>query len=86
MYRLCGDTKEVANRIISKQQKQQNNKSNNGLKRILRPFVAFAYYTKQKTKHDVLKKVIHWELCKRFKFNPADKWHIHKREPVLKRK
>ena len=28
-------------------------------------------------------KVIYWKLCKKFKFNHANKWYMHKLEPVL---
>ena len=28
-------------------------------------------------------KVIHWELCKKFKFDHANKWYMHNPEPVL---
>ena len=28
-------------------------------------------------------KVIHWEMCKKFKFDNAKKWYMHNRTPVL---
>ena len=28
-------------------------------------------------------KVIHWESCKKLKFQHSDKWYIHKSESVL---
>ena len=37
-----------------------------------------------KTRHDWVGKVIHWELCKRSKFDHADKWCMHKPESVQK--
>ena len=27
--------------------------------------------------------MIHWEMCKKFKFDPANKWYMHNPEPVL---
>ena len=36
-----------------------------------------------KTSHDWMGKVIHWELCKKFKFNHTDKWYMHNPESVL---
>ena len=36
-----------------------------------------------KTRHDLVGKVIHWELCKRLKFDHTIKWHMHKLESVL---
>ena len=33
--------------------------------------------------HDWVGKVIHWEMCKKFKFDHANKWYIHNPEPVL---
>ena len=29
-------------------------------------------------------KVIHWELCKKFKFDHKSKWYVHNTESVLK--
>ena len=28
-------------------------------------------------------KVIHWEICKKFKFDHTNKWYMHKSAPVL---
>ena len=36
-----------------------------------------------KARHDWVGKVIHWEMCKKFKSNHADKWYMHKPAPVL---
>ena len=36
-----------------------------------------------KTRHDWVAKVIHWELCKQFKFNLTNKWYMHNPDPVL---
>ena len=30
-----------------------------------------------KTGHDWVGKVIHWEMCKKFKFDHINKWHMH---------
>ena len=30
-----------------------------------------------------MEKVIHWELCKKFKFDHTNKWYIHNPESVL---
>ena len=34
-----------------------------------------------KTGHDWVGKVIHWEMCKKFKFDHTNKWYMH--NPVL---
>ena len=36
-----------------------------------------------KTKHNWVGMVIHWELCKKFKFDHTNKWYINKPESVL---
>ena len=36
-----------------------------------------------KARHDCVGKVIHWEMCKKFKFDHANKWYMHNPEPVL---
>ena len=36
-----------------------------------------------KTRHDWLGKVIHGEMCKKFKFNHTNKWYMHNPAPVL---
>ena len=36
-----------------------------------------------KTRHDWVGRVIHWELCKRLKFDHSAKWYLHKPESVL---
>ena len=38
-----------------------------------------------KTRHDWVGKVIHWEMCKKFKFDHTKKWHMHNPAPVLKK-
>ena len=37
----------------------------------------------RKTRYDCVGKVIHWELCKKFKFDPTNKWYMHNPESVL---
>ena len=37
-----------------------------------------------KDRHDWLGKVIHWEMCKKFKFDSTNKWYMHNPTPVLK--
>ena len=37
-----------------------------------------------KTIHDWVKKVIHWELCKKLKFDHTTKWYMHKPESIQK--
>ena len=34
-------------------------------------------------RHDWVGKVIHWEICKKFKFDHANKWYMHNPAPVL---
>ena len=36
-----------------------------------------------KTKHDLVGKVIHWELCKRFEFDHTGSWYMYKPELFL---
>ena len=36
-----------------------------------------------KARHDWVGKVIHWEMCKKFKFEHANKWYMHNPAPVL---
>ena len=35
-----------------------------------------------KTRHDLVGKVIHWDMCKRFKFDHTNKWYMHNPAPV----
>ena len=37
-----------------------------------------------KARHDWVGKVIHWEMCKKFQFDHANKWYMHNPAPVLK--
>ena len=36
-----------------------------------------------KARHDWVGKVIHWEMCKKFKFDLTNKWYMHNPAPVL---
>ena len=36
-----------------------------------------------KTRHDWVDKVIHWELCKKLKFDQMNKWYMYNPESVL---
>ena len=36
-----------------------------------------------KTKHELMVKVIHWELCKKFKFDHTNKWYMHNPATIL---
>ena len=36
-----------------------------------------------KSRHDWIGKVVHWEMCKKFKFNHTNKWYMHNPAPVL---
>ena len=36
-----------------------------------------------KTRHDWVGKVIHWEQCKKFKFDSRNKWYMHNPASVL---
>ena len=36
-----------------------------------------------KTRHDWVGKVIHWEMCKKFKFDHTNKWYMHNQAPLL---
>ena len=35
------------------------------------------------TRHDWVGKVIHWEMCKKFRFYHTNKWYMHNLAPVL---
>ena len=36
-----------------------------------------------KSRHDWVRKVIHWELCKKLKCGHSDKWYVYKPESIL---
>ena len=36
-----------------------------------------------KTRHDWVGKVIHWEMCKKFKFDHTNKWYMHNPAPII---
>ena len=36
-----------------------------------------------KTRHEWVGKVIHWEMCKKFKFDHTNKWYMHNPAAVL---
>ena len=36
-----------------------------------------------KTRHDWVSKVIHWEMCKKLKFDHTNKWYMHNPAPVI---
>ena len=36
-----------------------------------------------KPRHDWVSKVIHWELCKKLKFDHTNKWYMHNPETLL---
>ena len=36
-----------------------------------------------KTRHDWVGKMIHWEMCKKFKFDHTNKWYMHNPAAVL---
>ena len=38
---------------------------------------------KYKSKHDGVREVNCWELCKKLKFEYTDKWYLHKPESIL---
>ena len=38
------------------------------------------------TRYDWKEKVIHWELCKKLKFDHTTKWYVHKPESVVENK
>ena len=37
----------------------------------------------RRNEHDWIGKVIHWEMCKKFKFDHTNKWYMHNPTPVL---
>ena len=38
---------------------------------------------KYKARHDWVGKGIHWEMCKKFKFDHTNKWYMHNQAPIL---
>ena len=36
-----------------------------------------------RTRYDWVEKVVHWELCKKFKFDFTTKWYKHEPDSVL---
>ena len=40
-------------------------------------------YRGYKARQDWVGKVIHWEMCKKFKFDHTNKWYMHNPAPVL---
>ena len=36
-----------------------------------------------KARHGWVGKVIHWEMCKKFKFDHTNKWYMHNPAPAL---
>ena len=36
-----------------------------------------------KARHDWVGKVIHWDMCMKFKFDHTNKWYMHNPAPVL---
>ena len=36
-----------------------------------------------KTAHNLVGKVIHWEMCKKFRFDHTNKWYMHNPAAVL---
>ena len=36
-----------------------------------------------KARHNWVGKMIHWEMCKKFKFDHAKKWYMHNLAPDL---
>ena len=36
-----------------------------------------------KTRHNLVGKMIHWEMCKKSKFDHTNKWYMHNPAPVL---
>ena len=59
--RLCSDRDETINHIISECSKLAQE----------------LYLLTYKTRHDWVGKVIHWEMCKKLKFDHMNKWYKH---------
>ena len=38
-----------------------------------------------KTRHDRVVNMIHWEMCKKFKFDHTNKWYMHNPAPALEK-
>ena len=62
-YRLCSDTEEIINHMISECSKSRQKE--------------------YKSRQNWIGKVIHWELCKKLKFDHTNKWYMHNPESVF---
>ena len=38
---------------------------------------------RSKARHDWVGKVIHWEMCRKFQFDPTNKWYMHNPHKLL---
>ena len=78
-------TKHIKARIVKTQQNSKcrlcsdRDKTINHLTRECGKLVQKEY----KTRYDWVGKVIHWEMCKKFKFDNTNKWYMHKPASVL---
>ena len=36
-----------------------------------------------KARHDWVGKIVHWDICRKFKFDHTNKWYMHNPAPVL---
>ena len=50
---------------------------------VFRTHVRHGNNNNDNNRHDWVVKVIHWEMCKKFKFDHANKWYMHNPAPVL---
>ena len=69
---------------------QQNSKCwlNGGRDETINHIISKCNKLKQKeytTRHNWKGKLIHWELCKKLKFDHINKWYIYNLESVLKK-
>ena len=78
-------TNPIEARIDKSQQNskcRQRNDREKTTNRIIRECNKLAQ-KEHKTRYDWVGKIIHWEMCKKFKFDHTNKWYMHNPAPVL---
>ena len=81
---LC-DKQSVSSRIwtrVTVSISYDNNHYTTGINHIISECIKLAQ-KEYEVRHDWVGKVIHWEMCKKFKFYHANKWYRHNPAPAL---
>ena len=75
-------TNHIKARIDNTQQKSKCSDRDETINRIISGCSKLAQ-KEHKARHDWVGKVIHWEMCKKFKFDLANKWYMHNPAHIL---